>query len=68
MPQLAERQNSLSRRAVLLSIGWKWGHPIVIKKHHREKDAVVLSPRPTNATHTEVRFYQGDELKVQKSI
>jgi hypothetical protein len=33
--------------------------------HHREKDTVVLSPCSTNAAHKELRFYQGDELKVQ---
>jgi SOS-response transcriptional repressor LexA len=35
------------------------------KKYHREKDAVVLSPCSANAVHKEIRFYQGDELKVQ---
>jgi hypothetical protein len=34
-------------------------------KHHREKDAVVLSPCSTNAVHKEIRFYEGDDLKVQ---
>jgi hypothetical protein len=33
-------------------------------KYHREKD-VVLSPCSTNAVRKEVRFYEGDELKVQ---
>jgi SOS-response transcriptional repressor LexA len=41
------------------------GKDATLKKYHREKDAVVLSPCSTNAAHKEIRFYEGDDLKVQ---
>ncbi|MFT7591484.1 MAG: DUF2075 family protein/DNA replication protein DnaC [bacterium] len=41
------------------------GEDATLKKYHREKDTVVLSPCSTNAKHTEMRFYDGDDLKVQ---
>jgi len=41
------------------------GSVIIKVKKRRAEDVVVLSPCSTNTTHKELRFYEGDDLKVQ---
>jgi|GEM_PF-2547112 len=37
----------------------------ILKKYRREQDPIVLSPHSINAEHKELRFYAGDDVKVQ---
>ena len=41
------------------------GDDATLKKYRREQDSIVLSPHSTNAEHKELRFYAGDDVKVQ---